>query len=274
MVHYAEPSSRNCALACLRECADGSLPFDANAHPRDYAAVRTLGLLSRKGGSGKTTLAVHLAVLAQRAGRRTLLIDLDPQLSAADWWRAREADWPQLVETTPAALRDGLDAARADGVELVVIDTRPSAEQDAALVAALSDTILVPTRPAILDLRAILGTIDVIKGAARRSLMVLNACPPPRGAGEASLTGDARRAVAAFGVPVASVAIVNRSTFSTSLMAGLTAGEAEPDRKAAREMHALWHVVEKELDHEKANAGGRSRAEDAGSTRARAAAAR
>lgn len=156
----------------------------------------------------------------------------------------------------------------------MVIDTRPSAEQHAALVAAVSDTILVPTRPAILDLRAILGTIDVIKGAARRSLMALNACPPPRGAGEASLTGDARRAVAAFGVPVASVAIVNRSTFSTSRMAGLTAGEAEPDGEAAREMHALWRVVEKELDHEKANAGGRSRAEDAGSTRARAAAAR
>lgn len=111
MIHCAEPSSRNCALARLCECADGSLPFDANAHPRDYAAVRTLGLLSRKGGSGKVTLAV----LAQRAGRRILLIDLDPQHSAADWWRAREADWPQLVETTPAALRDVLDAARAEG---------------------------------------------------------------------------------------------------------------------------------------------------------------
>lgn len=234
--------------------------------------MKTLGLLSRKGGSGKTTLAVHLAVLAQQTGWRTLLIDLDPQRSAADWWRAREAEWPQLVETTPADLRDVLDAARADGVELVVIDTRPSAEQDAALVAALSNLILVPTRPAILDLRAILNTIDVIKGAARRSLIVLNACPPPRGAGEASLTGDARRAVAAFGVPVASVPIVNRATFSTALLAGLTAGEAEPDGKAAREMHALWRVLEKELDHEKAHAGGRPGAEDASiGTRARAA---
>jgi cellulose biosynthesis protein BcsQ len=117
--------------------------------------MRIIGMLSRKGGSGKTTLAVHLAVLAQQAGRRTLLIDLDPQHSAADWWRAREADTPQLVETDPGGLRDVLEAARADGVDLVVIDTRPSAEHDAALVAGLSDLILVPTRPAILDLRAI-----------------------------------------------------------------------------------------------------------------------
>jgi chromosome partitioning protein len=136
-------------------------------------------------------------------------------------------------------IRDVLDVAGTDGVELVVIDTPPSAQLDASLVAGLSDLILVPTRPAILDLRAILGTINVIKGAARRALIVLNACPPPRRAGEATLTGDARRAVAAFGMPVAPGVIVNRVTFSSALLTGLTAGEAEPDGKAAREVRAV-----------------------------------
>jgi chromosome partitioning protein len=230
--------------------------------------MQVLGLLSRKGGVGKTTLAIHLAVLAQEAGRRTLLIDLDPQRSAAAWWRARAAKTPLLAEADPGGLRDVLKAAEADGIDLAVIDTRPSAEQDAALVAALSDVILVPTRPAILDLRAILGTLDVIKGAIRHSLIVLNACPPPRGAGEASLTGDARRAVAAFGAPVAPVAIVNRMTLGTALLTGLTATETEPDGKAASEMHALWRVVEKELNHEKALVGDGS-GEEAGTARAR-----
>jgi chromosome partitioning protein len=233
--------------------------------------MRIVGMLSRKGGSGKTTLGVHLAVGAQQAGLRTLLIDLDPQRSAADWWRARADDTPQLVETDPGSLRDVLEAAQADGVDLAVIDTRPSAEMDAALVAGLSDLILVPTRPAILDLRAILGTLDVIKGAARRALIVLNACPPPRGAGEASLTGDARRAVGAFGVPVAPVPIVSRMAFSSALLTGLTAGEAEPDGKAAKEMHALWRIVEKELNHAKAHARNRAGQEGA-SSGARAAA--
>jgi chromosome partitioning protein len=209
--------------------------------------MKILGLLSRKGGVGKTTLAVHLAVLAQQAGKRTLIIDLDPQRSAAGWWRAREAQTPQLVETDPGKLGEVLDAARADGVDLVVIDTRPSVEADAVHVATLSDLLVVPTRPAILDLRAILGTLDIVKGAPRRALLVLNACPSPRGVGEASVTGDARRALTAFGVPVAAVAVASRTAFSHALVGGLTANEAEPDGKAAKEMRALWRIIDKEL---------------------------
>jgi chromosome partitioning protein len=219
--------------------------------------MKVIGVLSRKGGVGKTTLAIHLAVLAQQGGQRTLLVDLDPQRSATAWYRAREAETPQLVETTPGDLHDILEAAKTSGVDLVVIDARPSVEADAVHVAALADLVLVPTRPAIFDLRAILGTLDIVKGSARRSLIVLNACPPQRGAGEASIVTDARRALAAFGVPVASVAIINRTAFASAAVAGLTAPEAEPDSKAAKEMRALWRVVEKELSHEKTHAGKR-----------------
>jgi chromosome partitioning protein len=210
--------------------------------------MKIVGLLSRKGGVGKTTLAIHLAVLAQEAGRRTLLIDLDPQRSAAAWWRVREAETPLMLETTPDRLADMLEAAEAEGIELAVIDTRPSAEADAVQVAKLSDLVLVPTGPGILDLRAILDTLDTAKGTARRSMVALNACKPPRGAGEASDTVDARHALAAFGVPVASPSIVTRDAFSTALRAGLTACEADPDSKASHEMHALWRTVEKELN--------------------------
>jgi chromosome partitioning protein len=211
--------------------------------------MRVIGLLSRKGGVGKTTLAVHLAVLAQQAGQRTLLIDLDPQGSTAAWWRAREAETPALVETQPAELRGILDLARTDGVDLVVVDTRPSVEADVAHVAALSDLVLIPTRPAIFDLRAILGTLDVVKGTARRSMLVLNACPPARGTGEASIVTDARRALAAFGVPVAPVAITSRAVFVAAPITGLTATETDPDGKAAKEIRALWRIIEKELAH-------------------------
>lgn len=182
--------------------------------------MNVLGMLSRKGGSGKITLAVHLAVLAEQAGRRTLLIDLDPQRSAAEWWRGREAGTPLLVETDPPKLREVLAAAEADGVDLAVIDTRPSAAEDAALVAALSDVILIPTQPAVFDLRAILGPIDTAKGAVRRAMIVLNRCQAPRGAGEATETGDARRAAVAFGVPVAPVAIVDRTAIRRAPMTG------------------------------------------------------
>jgi chromosome partitioning protein len=209
--------------------------------------MKTVGILSRKGGVGKTTLALHFSVLAQQAGLRTLLIDLDPQRSAASWWRAREADTPLLVETDPENLGDILRAADNDGVDLVIIDTRPSAEADAVHVATLANLCVVPVRPAILDLRSVLGTLDIVKGGARRSLIALNGCPPARGTGEGSVTGDARRALAAFGVPVAAVTITWRLAFSSSLTGGLTACEVEPDSKAATEMRGLWRIVEKEL---------------------------
>ena len=157
--------------------------------------MKVIGVLSRKGGVGKTTLAIHLAVLAQQAGLRTLLVDLGPQGSAVAWWRAREAETPQVTVTTPPELVGILDAAKASAVDLVVIDARPGVEADALHVATLADLVLIPTRPAIFDLRAILGTLDIVKGTARRALIVLNACPPPRGAGEASIVTDARRAL-------------------------------------------------------------------------------
>jgi chromosome partitioning protein len=190
--------------------------------------MKILGLLSRKGGGGKTTLALHLSVMAQDAGLRVLLIDLDPQGSAAAWWQAREADTPQLDVAQPGQLEGLLDKARTAGVDLVIIDTRPSVEADAVQVASLSDYVLVPTRPAILDLRAILGTLDIVKGGRHRASIVLNA-------------------LKAFGVPVAPVSIVQRAPLAHALVGGQAVSETEPTSKATKELRALWRYVEKEM---------------------------
>ena len=232
--------------------------------------MQIVGVLSRKGGVGKTTLATNLAVLAGEAGKRTLLIDLDPQRSAAHWWRARDAATPQLVETDPASLKEVLEAAAEDGVAMAVVDARPSAEFDVAHVATLADLVLVPTRPAVFDLRAILDTLDIVRTAGRRALIALNACPPPRGAGEASVVVDARHALAAFGVPVAPVAIIHRSAFPAAALQGLATVELDPSSKAAKEIRALWRAVEKELINGEANPRGRTGKETFGNSDSRA----
>ena len=82
--------------------------------------MRTVALLARKGGTGKTTLAVHLAVLAAESGRRVLLVDTDPQRSAGDWWRVRKTDDPQLVECAAKRVPAVLEAAKRDGIDLAV----------------------------------------------------------------------------------------------------------------------------------------------------------
>jgi chromosome partitioning protein len=147
--------------------------------------MRTLALLSQKGGSGKSTLAVHLAVIAQASGLRTVIVDLDPQRSAAGWWETRTTATPELVESTPDGLRAVLEAAQGDGVGLCVVDTRPSAGADTAAAAALADLVLIPTRPAIFDLRAIGATVEIVEQAKAPAFIVLNTVPASHGLGVA-----------------------------------------------------------------------------------------
>ena len=209
--------------------------------------MKTLALLSQKGGSGKSTLTVHLGVIAQAAGLRTVIVDLDPQRSAAGWWETRTAETPEMVETSPGELHAVLEAAEADGVALCVIDTRPSAGADAAAAAALADLVLIPTRPAIFDLKAIGATVDIVAAAKVPAFIVLNGTPASRGFGEASTTADARRALADYDVPVAQVSIGLRAALAHALIDGRAVNEFDPSGKAALEMTKLWQLTEKNL---------------------------
>jgi chromosome partitioning protein len=208
---------------------------------------RTVALLSQKGGSGKSTLALHLAVIAQQAGLRTLLVDCDPQRSAGGWWRARAADTPELVETSPDNLRTVVKAAADDWVNFIVIDTRPSVERDTAEVARVADFALIPTRPSILDLRAIGATVDVVKALDRRAAIILNACPAGRGAGEASVTTEARRGLAVYGLPIAPQAVTLRAALAHALIDGWAVTEFEPEGKASAELRRMWKWMEQAL---------------------------
>ena len=210
-------------------------------------AIKVLALLSQKGGSGKTTLALHLAVIAQNAGLRTILVDCDPQRSAAAWWRARASETPELVEAEPSQLSAVLEAARLEGVRLVVVDTRPSVERDTVEVARVADLALIPTRPSILDLRAIGATVEVIKATRRPAAIVLNSCPPGRGEKEASLTAEARGGLAGYGVEVLSVSVTQRAALSHALIDGRAVTEFEPDGKASGELRLVWRWTEERL---------------------------
>ena len=210
--------------------------------------MQTLALLARKGGTGKTTIAIHLAVAAVQAGRRVLLLDTDPQHSAGDWWRARAGNAPELVECEARRVGDVLQAAATDGVDLVVVDTRPSVEADTAEIARLADMTLIPCRAGVLDLRAIRATVEVIRAVHQaRAAIVLNAVPASRGFGENSLTAEARRALNVYGLPVAPVAIGHRAALAHALIDGRAVTEFEPDGKAAGELRRLYRHLETSL---------------------------
>jgi chromosome partitioning protein len=207
------------------------------------ANMKVVAVEAGKGGSGKTTTTLNLAVAAGIAGKTVVVIDLDPQASAAGWKDTRPADTPVVISVPPTRLPQALQAARDGGADLVLIDTAPHSEGAALAAAKSADLILIPTRPGILDLRAISTTADVAKIAGRPVFVVLNAMPP----GATRLLEDARAAARVHGLDVAPVVIEQRAALSHSLTAGQTAQEYEPAGKAAEEISRLYEWLATQL---------------------------
>jgi chromosome partitioning protein len=197
----------------------------------------TISVISQKGGAGKTTLAVHLATAAHRDGLAVAVVDLDPQATARRWGDKRGAP-PEVVSDHAVRLPALLDAARANGADLVLVDTAPNADQAALGAAKAADLVLIPCRPSAFDIEAVEATLTLAEIARKPAFVVLNAAAP-RGA----LTGEAAVALAAKGSRVAPVVVHQRAAFVNAVIDGRTAGELEPTGKAAAEIDKLWRWV-------------------------------
>jgi chromosome partitioning protein len=205
--------------------------------------MRVLSIQSQKGGAGKTTLAINLAVAAERARQATVILDLDPQASAAGWRDTRSADAPAVVSIAPGRLAQGLRGAEEGGAGLVIIDTPPHAEASAVAAARSADLVLIPCRPAAFDLRAIGATADAARVAGKPAFALLNAVPP---AGR-RLVDEARAAISTHGLDTAPVAIGQRAAFVHAATVGLAAVEFEPDGRAAAEIASLWDWLSRQI---------------------------
>lgn len=204
-----------------------------------------LGVIAQKGGTGKTTLSVHLAVQATLDGMRVLLLDMDPQASATAWWKRRRDDSPALIQGRGDALPGLLERARAQVFDLVIADTAPHSSTDSTACARLSDHVIIPTRPAILDLDAIGATTGIVSEVGCSNTIVLNACPPPKLFGETHIVREAREALKLYGLPVSDVAISQRAAFSHALIDGRAVAEFDVGGKAAREIAQLWDTIKR-----------------------------
>ena len=212
--------------------------------------MKTIALLARKGGAGKTTCAIHMGALAQADGQRVLFFDLDPQRSLAMWWQSRTAGTPPLVETDAGRLVELLREGDREGYDLAVVDTPPAVTFDTARVAGLADLVLIPLRPSILDVYAVEGTIGVVRTTKTPAMLVLNACMPPTAAGEAPTTIEARVALRDMAAPVAQACLAQRMDYARALNSGEAVTEFAPASKAAAEITRLWREVQQEIPYD------------------------
>lgn len=202
--------------------------------------MKTIALFSQKGGSGKTTLTVHLAVAAEQAGHRVAILDLDPQGSAVAWHRTRGAGaTPVTVAVPDAEIARAIEGAKADGFDLVFIDSPPHVAPIAARIVAAADLVLVPVRPSPMDISALPGTIRMIERA--KAAFVLSACPIRAPEIEETKTLLKQYGRQIFGP------ITERRPFFRAVTAGQSVSEFEPDGPAAIEIQDLFSNVMKEL---------------------------
>src|SRR4051812_4480220 len=177
--------------------------------------MHIIAIASQKGGSGKTTLAGHLAVQAEASGAGPVtLIDTDPQGSLSEWWNARAAETPSFARTTSATLKEDIERLRTLGIKLLVIDTPPAIEATIADVIGLADLVVVPVRPSPHDLRAVGATVDIVEKLGKPLIFVLNGAAP-----RARITNEAIMALSQHGT-LAPVILYQRTGFAASMIDG------------------------------------------------------
>jgi chromosome partitioning protein len=140
-----------------------------------------------------------------------------------------------VVSGQAARLPVLIDAARAGGADLLILDTAPNADQTALRAAQLADMVLVPCRAAAFDLEAIKTTLTLAQIAQKPSFVVLNAVPP-----RSSVGREAAEGLKGQGAQVAPVTLSQRAAFAHGVIDGRTAQEFEPGGKATEEVDRLY----------------------------------
>ncbi|MEL7115553.1 MAG: ParA family protein [Pseudomonadota bacterium] len=202
--------------------------------------MKTISLISQKGGAGKSTLTINLAGVAAACGRAVVIADADPQQSVFDWYKTRResAPMPYVASAHANQVKDVVERAAANGADFVFIDTSPNSTEESLAIAACADFLVVPCAPALIDLRALTRTKSVVDFAGKPAIAVLNQVP--HYGNEADQAAEALRNM---GFEVCPHRIGNRAAARRPYTLAQTASEFEPGGAAAQEFEAVFDFI-------------------------------
>jgi chromosome partitioning protein len=209
--------------------------------------VKTLAVMSRKGGAGKTTLAVNLTLAARAMGVKAVLADADPLRCASEVLRERPEAALILFETSASKLFALTEACRRAGADLLIIDTPAAPEADVSEAVRVADLCVAVCRPTYLDLAATVRSVAIIQRLGREGTIVLNQCAPPRSGVEPPAVLKAFEALKFAGLPVSPVPLRSRVIYQTAFAQMRSVLEIDPDGAASQEVRALFGHLRRRL---------------------------
>jgi chromosome partitioning protein len=205
--------------------------------------MRTIALVTQKGGSGKSTIASSLAVAAFEAGERVFLIDMDPQASLMRWFKLREDKSIAVEAVTPARLPAAIAALEKAGITLVIIDTPGSESPVAQAAMKAADLCVIPSRPNVFDLWASENTRKMVKEMHKEFVFLLNQCPPAQ---QSARVEEGAKALEAMG-GIVTPFIGARVDYQEAARYGWGVTELNPWGVASEEMQKLWVSLKRRI---------------------------
>jgi len=202
-------------------------------------AGRIITVAQQKGGTGKTTVAAHLAVALLGRGKSVAILDVDPQGSLGQWFEAREQRLGEAATGLRFRTASGWGARReardlARDYEFVVVDTPPKSDSEARPAIEAASLVVVPVQPTPVDVWSTDSTLALIARERVNGLLVIN-----RVNQRARLAVEMIAAIRGLGCVAANAQLGNRVSFAASMGQGGTVLELEPRGKAAREVEDL-----------------------------------
>lgn len=179
-------------------------------------SAHVITVAQQKGGSGKTTLAIHLAVAFAKKGLSTMVFDTDPQGTLSHWHAQRKVGDIGLIATSGWRLTRDLAMAR-EANDIIIIDTPPHAEMDIKVSTRAADMVVVPLQPSPADLWAVKETMNTVAAESCHSMVVLNRVVP-----RAMITNEIKKKLALLDIPVAKTSLGNRVLYAGSMETGET----------------------------------------------------